>query len=177
MNTQTLPAIALLEERPVDRIGERASVDVGEHDDAVHAQLALRPVELAQRRIGIVHRDRCEALETRGCRAASSAYASFTRRATSACRSGGAKYTFGVESDSDLDVDADAVHVLEALRGIGHRRRDAEEARPAVADDRATGRVGAERERAADVFDQTEERLRVVMGVQVPAHRAKGSRA
>src|SRR5436190_23738398 len=55
--------VALLEERPVARVGERAAVDVRQDDDALHAQLAKCAVELAERAVRIIHGDRGEPLE------------------------------------------------------------------------------------------------------------------
>jgi hypothetical protein len=79
----------------------------------------------------------------------------------------------GRRKREDFDIDADAVHVLDASRRIGHRRRDAEEPRAAIADDRATRRIGAEGEGTADLFDEAEERFGVVVGVEIPAHARK----
>ena len=71
-----------------------------------------------------------------------------------------------------LHVDADPVHILEAFCHVGHRRRHAEEARAPETDDRLTGRTGAEGEITTDLLDESEIRLRVVMGVEVPARHA-----
>ena len=57
----------------------------------------------------------------------------------------------------DFHVDADPIHVFDALRHVGHRRRDAEETRAVIGDDRAAGRIGRERELAARslIFERT----------------------
>jgi hypothetical protein len=137
-------AIAFDEEGAVARIGERASVDVREHDDAVHPQLVERPLELAQRRVRVVHRDRGEPLEALRVprREIRVGVVDQTRDLGLPLR--WREIDVGCREREDLDVDADSVHVLEAARRVGHRGRDAEESRSAVADDRAAGGIGAE---------------------------------
>jgi hypothetical protein len=163
-------AIAFLEERPVARIGERAAVDVRQKDDAVEPKLAQRAVELEKRCVRIIHRDRREALEARRMlrRQLGVGVVHQTRDLGLALRR--REVHVRRREREHFDVDADAVHVVEPFARIGHRRSDTEEARAAVPDDRATGGIGAERERAADLADKPEEGLRVVVGVQVPAH-------
>src|SRR5437868_276900 len=58
--------ICLLEEWPIDRIRESAPADVREDDDPLHAQLVQRTLELAERRVRVVHRYRGEAEEPSG---------------------------------------------------------------------------------------------------------------
>ena len=45
----------------------------------------------------------------------------------------------------DFDIDADAIHVFETLRDIGHRRRHTKEARAAISDDCLARRTLVER--------------------------------
>jgi len=63
----------------------------------------------------------------------------------------------------DLGVDADAVHVLDALGRVGHRRGHAEEPRALEANDPLTRGARPEREIAAASLDALEIRRRVVV--------------
>ena len=63
----------------------------------------------------------------------------------------------------DLDVDPYSIHIFDTKRRIGHRRRDTEEARTTVGDDRIAGLAGTKREVGAELFDEIE----VLVGVEV----------
>ncbi len=164
------PAVRLLEDRPVRGIGEGAAADVREHHDALHVELVHRAVKLVERRVGIVHRDRGEPEESprvllreRGVRVVGEP------------RDVGLGFSFDevhvrCGEREDLGVDADPIHVLQALRDIGHRRRHAEESRALVPDDPLAGRAGPEGEVAAASLDALEIRGRVVVGVKVEPH-------
>src|SRR5256885_13871167 len=66
-----------------------------------------------------------------------------------------------------LGVDADAVHVIEALGDVGHRGGDSEEARAAITDNPLPGGARPEGEVAAASFDALEVRGRVVMRMEI----------
>ena len=67
-------------------------------------------------------------------------------------------------------VDADAIHVVEALRDVRHRRCDPKEARAAIANDSLPGGARPEGEVAATSFDSLEVRGRVVMRMEIELH-------
>jgi len=69
-----------------------------------------------------------------------------------------------------LGVDADAVHVIEALGDVGHRGGDSEEACAAITDDPLPGGARPEGEVAAASFDALEVRGRVVMRMEIELH-------
>jgi hypothetical protein len=162
-----LPAVGLLEERPVEGCGQGPTPDVAEQDDAVQLERAERAVELLQGLVRRVHGDRGEALEP-------------ARVAGHELRVGvvhhprdlGLRFLVGEEDirrreRDDLHVDPHAVHVRQTLLGIGHGRLDPEEAGAPVLDDRPARRVLVEAELPRGVADLLEVRLRVVVGVEV----------
>ena len=166
-----LPPVAFREERPVGRVRERSATDVREEHDALQAQLVEGARELAKRAVRVVHRDGGEAQEPPGpLRDEVGVRVVHHARDLDLRPALGEEDVRGRERE-DLHVDAHAVHVLEALADVRHRRRDPEEARALVADDPLPGRARAEREVAAAPLDALEVRRRVVVGVEVELHR------
>ena len=162
-----LAAVGLLEERPVDRGGERPSPDVAEQDHALQLQRAEHPVELPERGVGSVHRDRGEALESVRVASDELRVAVVDHPRDLGLRLLVGEEDVGGRERDDLHVDAHPVHVRETFHGIGHRGLDAEEAGAPVLDDRPARGVLVEREFSRGVPDLLEVGLRVVVGVQV----------
>ena len=165
-----LPAVGFLEERPIDRIGERAPADVREHHDALHVELVHGPLQLAGGRIRVVHRDRREPEESPAVFLRELGVRVVSQSRDVRLRLPLDEVHIRSREREDLRVDADPVHVLEAFCHVGHRRGHAEEARAFVPDDPLAGRACAEREIAAASLDALEIRRRVVMRVKIEPH-------
>jgi hypothetical protein len=115
-----------------------------------HPKLALRALELARCGVRVVHRDRRESFEPLGVPRGQIRVCVVHQARDLSLQLARCEVDVGVEGRQDLEVDTDAVHVLDAARRIGHRRCDAEEPRNRMMCARW---VSAERECTADLPD------------------------
>jgi hypothetical protein len=151
----------------------RPAPDVAQEDDAVQLQLVDGVVQLGEGGVGRVHRYRGERLEAPGMARDQLGIGIVHRPRHRGLAALVHEEDVRRRQRHDLDVDPDAVHFLQPLRGIAHRRCDAEEAGAPVLDDRASRGIVVEGEIATALADELEVRGRVVMRVQVELHRPR----
>ena len=165
-----LAAIGLLEEGAIGRVGELTPTDVRKEDHALHAELVEGALELAKRAVRIVHGDRGEPEEAAGMGPRELRVRVVHHPRDVALRLALDEIDVRRREREDLGVDADPIHVLQALRDVGHRRGHSEEPRASVADDPLSRRAGAEREVATAPLDALEILRGVVVRMKVEPH-------
>ena len=158
-------------DRAPDRLerggGERLAVDVGEHHDAARTG-GQRAIELDQREIGILPRQRSEPFDAPAICGARGRHVVVHDARRLEAHVATAPVTVGTGQRHDADVDAMFVHRLEAKVVVEHRR-DRRHERSAIEMDRAqaaTHRFHRVAWRAV-LLQQPEPRLGEAMGVDV----------